>query len=100
VFGDLPNGSRRLIKLGFDHEGRLIGIEFDGARATLPKSLLQAVASGQAKCRAQNDKSGFSTGDRPQEQTSIRNSVATHAWLGMKSADPLAESASEGAAGG
>ena len=37
---DLATGQRRLINLDFDEEGRLLGIEIDGARTTLPKSLL------------------------------------------------------------
>jgi uncharacterized protein YuzE len=46
VVVDLPNESRRLINLDFDHEGRLIGIEVDGARAALPEGLLRPAASG------------------------------------------------------
>ena len=37
---DLPRGSRRLINLDFDADGRLIGIEVDGAEHALPASLL------------------------------------------------------------
>jgi uncharacterized protein YuzE len=37
---DLPRGSRRLINLDFDADGRLIGIEVDGAANALPLSLL------------------------------------------------------------
>ena len=37
---DLPDGSRRLINLDFDADGRLIGIEVDGAANALPLSLL------------------------------------------------------------
>jgi uncharacterized protein YuzE len=37
---DLPRGSRRLINLDFDADGRLIGIEIDGAANALPLSLL------------------------------------------------------------
>jgi uncharacterized protein YuzE len=37
---DLPGGTRALINLDFDAEGRLIGIEVDGARQGLPASLL------------------------------------------------------------
>ena len=37
---DLPGGSRHLISLDFDADGRLIGIEVDGAANALPLSLL------------------------------------------------------------
>jgi uncharacterized protein YuzE len=37
---DLPAGSRRLINLDFDRDGRLLGIEIVGARSTLPESVL------------------------------------------------------------
>jgi uncharacterized protein YuzE len=37
---DLPGGSRRLINLDFDADGRLIGVEVDGAADALPVSLL------------------------------------------------------------
>ena len=37
---DLPTGQRRLINLDFDEEGRLLGIEVNGARTALPRSLL------------------------------------------------------------
>jgi uncharacterized protein YuzE len=40
---DLPIGHRRLINLDFDEEGRLLGIEVDGARTALPKSLLAEI---------------------------------------------------------
>ena len=38
---DLPSGSRRLINLDFDSDGRLVGIEVDGAVGMLPASLLE-----------------------------------------------------------
>jgi uncharacterized protein YuzE len=41
---DLPRGSRRLINLDFDADGRLIGIEVDGAANALPLSLLARAA--------------------------------------------------------
>jgi uncharacterized protein YuzE len=37
---DLPRGPRRLINLDFDAAGRLLGIEVEGAKHTLPASLL------------------------------------------------------------
>jgi uncharacterized protein YuzE len=45
---DLPTGRRRLINLDFDEEGRLLGIEIEGARAALPKSLLAETRPGPA----------------------------------------------------
>lgn len=39
---DLPNGHRHLINLDFDPEGRLLGIEIDNARSSLPASLVTA----------------------------------------------------------
>lgn len=36
---DLRTGTR-LVNLDFDHSGRLVGIEVDGARGTLPAELL------------------------------------------------------------
>jgi uncharacterized protein YuzE len=36
---DLPSG-RRLINLDFDGDGRLLGIEIDGATSTLTKDVL------------------------------------------------------------
>jgi uncharacterized protein YuzE len=38
---DLPRGIRHLINLDFDVEGRLLGIEVDGASDVLPKELLR-----------------------------------------------------------
>jgi uncharacterized protein YuzE len=40
---DLPTGHRRLINLDFDEQGRLLGIEVDGARTALPRSLLDEI---------------------------------------------------------
>ena len=43
---DLPSSSRRLINLDFDSDGRLVGIEVDGAVGTLPASLLEIARTG------------------------------------------------------
>jgi uncharacterized protein YuzE len=40
---DLQTGQGRLINLDFDDEGRLLGIEVDGARTALPKSLVAEI---------------------------------------------------------
>jgi uncharacterized protein YuzE len=50
---DLPNGSRRLINLDFDADGRLLGIEVDGAAACLPLSLLAAVRTSTGSPRSE-----------------------------------------------
>jgi uncharacterized protein YuzE len=42
---DLPRGSRRLINLDFDAEGRLVGIEVEGAAEALPVGLLDGAES-------------------------------------------------------
>jgi uncharacterized protein YuzE len=39
---DLPSGSRALVNLDFDAQGHLIGIEVEGATATLPQNVLDA----------------------------------------------------------
>jgi uncharacterized protein YuzE len=39
---DLPHGLRRLINLDFDADGRLIGVEVDGAADTLSLGFLAA----------------------------------------------------------
>jgi uncharacterized protein YuzE len=48
---DLPGGARRLVNLDFDDQGRLLGIEFDGARAILPEPLLREARSGDITAR-------------------------------------------------
>ena len=48
---DLPGGSRRLVNLDFDEQGRLLGIEIDGARSTLPEALLRQATSGDIGAR-------------------------------------------------
>ena len=42
---NLPGGLRRLINLDFDQQGRLLGIEIDGALSTLPQSVLDEASS-------------------------------------------------------
>jgi uncharacterized protein YuzE len=39
---DLPRGVRHLINLDFDVDGRLLGIEVDGASHILPAAVLSA----------------------------------------------------------